>query len=312
MVTNDTFNLKNPCFLKFLKKCNLCPRKCSINRLDGELGFCNASMDVKIAKVSLYYWEEPCISGTSGSGSVFFSYCNLSCVFCQNYKISHEGFGKIVSINRLSEIFIEHQTRGALNINLVTPTHYVPQIIEALKLAKNKGLNIPVLYNSNGYESIDTIKSLRGFIDVYLPDLKYYNDKYAIKYSNAPNYFNTACEVITEMISQVGATKFDHDGIIQSGVIIRHLMLPGLLFDSKKVIDFIYTAFNDDVYISLMNQYIPMNDASTYPEINKILNPNHYDALINYCLTLGITNCFIQDSGTSSRIFVPNFDLSGV
>ncbi|MCB2294910.1 radical SAM protein [Clostridium algoriphilum] len=312
MVTNDTFNLKNPCFLESLKKCNLCPRKCSINRLDGELGFCNASMDVKIAKVSLYYWEEPCISGTSGSGSVFFSYCNLSCVFCQNYKISHEGFGKIVSINRLSEIFIEHQMRGALNINLVTPTHYVPQIIEALRLAKHAGLNIPVLYNSNGYESIDTIRSLRGFIDVYLPDLKYYNDKYAIKYSNAPNYFNNACKVITEMVLQVGETKFDNDGIIQSGVIIRHLMLPGLLFDSKKVIDFIFTTFKDNVYISLMNQYTPMNNSATYPEINKSLNPNHYNALINYCLNLGITNCFIQESGTSSKTFVPNFDLSGI
>ncbi len=312
MINNDSFKLEHPCSLKLLEKCKLCPRKCSINRLAGELGFCNASMDIKIANVSLYYWEEPCISGVSGSGAVFFSNCNLECVFCQNYKISHEGTGKTVSIHRLSEIFLEHQTRGALNINLVSPTHYVPQIIEALKLAKNKGLNIPVLYNSNGYENINTIKALRGFIDVYLPDLKYYDDKYAIRYSKAPNYFNTACEVITEMVSQVGEAKFDHYGIIESGVIIRHLMLPGLLFDSKKVIDFIYNFFHDDVYISLMNQYTPMNNSASYPEINKILNPNHYDALINYCLTLGITNCFIQDSGTSSKTFVPNFDLSGI
>ena len=312
MINKSTEELNNSCFLKLLKKCNLCPRKCNVNRLAGELGFCKASKDVKIAKVSLHKWEEPCISGSLGSGTVFFSNCNLKCVFCQNHEISHEGTGKTVSINRLSEIFLEQQERGALNINLVTPTHYVPQIIESLKLAKSKGLNIPILYNSNGYENIDTIKALRGFIDVYLPDLKYYKDKYAIRYSKAPNYFVTACEVITEMVSQVGEAKFDDTGVIQKGVIIRHLMLPGLLFDSKKIIDFIYTTFNDSVYISLMNQYTPMQVSDKYPEIDKTLNPNHYDALIDYCLTLGITKCFIQESGTSSRAFVPDFDLSGV
>jgi putative pyruvate formate lyase activating enzyme len=295
-----------------LERCNLCPRKCYVNRLDGELGFCKASKDVKIAKVSVHLWEEPCISGTIGSGTVFFSNCNLRCVFCQNNIISQVGTGKTVSINRLSEIFLEQQEKGAHNINLVTPTHYVPQIIEALKLAKNKGLNLPILYNSNGYENISTIKALRGFIDVYLPDLKYYKDKYAIKYSKCPNYFNTASLAITEMFSQVGEPKFDKDGLIQTGVIIRHLMLPGLLFDSKKVIDFIYTTFKDSVYISLMNQYTPMHKASKYPEINKPLNPIHYEALIDYCLTLGIKNCFIQESGTSSKSFIPKFDLSGV
>ncbi|HEY8892884.1 MAG TPA: radical SAM protein [Clostridium sp.] len=309
---NNSLKLSNSNFLKLLGKCNLCPRKCLVNRLEGELGFCRASKDVKIAKVSLYHWEEPCISGSKGSGTVFFSNCNLRCVFCQNYKISHEGNGKTVSINRLSEIFLEQQERGALNINLVTPTHYVPQIIEALKLAKDMGLNIPILYNSNGYENIDTIKSLRGLIDVYLPDLKYYKDKYALKYSNAPNYFNVTRKVITEMVSQVGINTFDDSGIILKGVIIRHLMLPGLLFDSKKVIDFIYNTFNDSVYISLMNQYTPMQDLSEYPEINKVLNPNHYETLINYCLDLGITKCFIQENGTSSKAFIPKFDLSGV
>ncbi|MFT5873989.1 MAG: putative pyruvate formate lyase activating enzyme [Clostridium sp.] len=312
MINNDATELNNSYSLKMLVKCHLCPRNCYVNRLDGELGFCRASKDLKIAKVSMHTWEEPCISGILGSGTVFFSNCNIKCVFCQNYKISHEGNGKIVSINRLSEIFLEQQERGANNINLVTPTHYVPQIIDALILAKSKGLNIPVLYNSNGYENIDTIKALRGFIDVYLPDLKYYKDKYAVKYSKAPNYFTYASEVITEMVSQVGEVKFDADGMIQKGVIIRHLMLPGLLFDSKKVIDFIYTAFNDSVYISLMNQYTPMQVAVNYPEISKPLNPDHYDALINYCLKLGITKCFIQENGTSSKIFVPNFDLSGV
>jgi len=312
MINNNSLKLSNSNFLKLLEKCNLCPRKCLVNRLEEELGFCRAFKDVKIAKVDLHHWEEPCISGSKGSGTVFFSNCNLRCIFCQNYKISHDGYGKTVSINRLSEIFLEQQERGALNINLVTPTHYVPQIIEALKLAKDMGLNIPILYNSNGYENIDTIKSLQGLIDVYLPDLKYYKDKYALKYSNAPNYFNVASKVITEMVSQVGITTFDDSAIIQKGVIIRHLMLPGLLFDSKKVIDFIYNTFNDSVYISLMNQYTPIQGLTGYPEINKVLNPNHYETLINYCIDLGITKCFIQENGTSSKAFIPKFDLSGV
>lgn len=312
MIDKSTVRLNDSCFLKSLEKCNLCPRKCFVNRLDGELGYCNASSEVTIAKVTLHHWEEPCISGVKGSGTVFFSHCNLNCVFCQNHKISQVGYGKTVSINRLSEIFLEQQSRGALNINLVTPSHYVPQIIEALKLAKSRGLNIPILYNSNGYENIDTIKVLRGFIDVYLPDLKYYKDKYALKYSKATNYFACARVVIAEMVSQVGEVKFDNDGIIQKGVIIRHLMLPGLLFDSKKIIDFIYTTFRDSVYISLMNQYTPMYTAYKYPEINKVVNPNHYDALINYCLKIGITRCFIQESGASSEAYVPDFDLRGV
>ena len=312
MINRGTEGLNNACFLNMLEKCNLCPRKCFVNRLDGELGFCMASKDIKVAKVTLYDWEEPCISGTSGSGTVFFSNCNLNCVFCQNHKISQVGTGKIVSITRLSEIFLEQQQKGAHNINLVTPTHYVPQIIEALKLAKSKGLSIPILYNSNAYENIETIRALKGFIDVYLPDLKYYSDKYALKYSKAPDYFNVASEIITEMVSQVGATKFDDDGIIQSGVIIRHLMLPGLLFDSKKVIDFLYTTFSESVYISLMNQYTPMYQAFEYPEINKQLNPTHYDCLIDYCLKLGITKCFIQEGGTATKAFIPDFDLSGV
>lgn len=309
MINKGTEELNDLCFLGMLSKCNLCPRKCSVNRLNGELGFCNASQDVKVAKVSLHQWEEPCISGTVGSGTIFFSNCNLKCVFCQNHTISVGGLGNIVSIERLSEIFLEQQKRGAHNINLVTPTHYVPQIIEALKIAKSKGLNIPILYNSNAYESIDTIKALSGFIDVYLPDLKYCKNKYAIKYSNAPNYFNIASKVIAEMISQVGEAKFDNEGLIQKGVIIRHLMLPNLLFDSKKIIDFIYSTFNDSAYISLMNQYTPMHKAAKYAEINKPLNPTHYDALIDYCITLGITKCFIQESGTCSKDFVPDFDL---
>ncbi|MFL0252181.1 radical SAM protein [Clostridium neuense] len=295
-----------------LSECSLCPRKCNVNRLDNKLGFCSSGENVKISRVSLHNWEEPCISGTKGSGTVFFSNCNLRCVFCQNHTISQEGFGKEVSIERLSEIFLEQQERGAHNINLVTPTHYAYQIVEAIKLSKKNGLSIPILYNSNGYENVETIKMLNGYIDVYLPDLKYFNDKYAIKYSKAPNYFKIASNAIMEMVSQVGAPLFDENNLIKKGVIIRHLMLPGLLFDSKKVIDYIYNTFGDSVYISIMNQYTPMYDAEKYPEINKPLNPKHYDALIDYSLSIGVKNGFIQETGTNSKEFVPEFDLRGV
>lgn len=299
--------------MNLLKECKLCPRKCKVNRLEGKEGFCKSGSKVKISRADLHYWEEPCISGHKGSGTVFFSNCNLGCVFCQNHCISQEGLGKEVSIERLSDIFIELQEKGALNINLVTPTHYVAQIIEALKLAKSKGLSIPILYNSNGYDSLEAIDALKGLIDVYLPDLKYFDDKYSLKYSNAPNYFYNATKAIESMYKQVGNHVFDEDGIIKKGVIIRHLMLPGLLFDSKKIIDYIYKAYGDSIYISLMNQYTPLHKASSYPEINKPLNEKHYESLINYALELGITNAFVQEGGTSSKDFVPDFkSLKGV
>lgn len=217
-----------------LENCTVCPRNCGTNRIQEALGFCRANSKVKIARASLHHWEEPCISGVNGSGTVFFSNCNLKCVFCQNYEISHLGKGKEISIEHLSNIFLELQNKKAHNINLVTPTHYVPQIIEAIKISKSNGLTIPILYNSNGYENIETIKSLKGYIDVFLPDLKYFDDKYAKKYSNCNNYFNTACKATKEMFNQVGEPIFNNDGIIKKGIIIRHLMLPGLLFDTKK------------------------------------------------------------------------------
>lgn len=297
--------------LNMLKQCNLCTRNCNINRLN-TLGFCRASADIKVARAKLHFWEEPCVSGEKGSGTVFFSYCNLRCVFCQNHEISHEANGKEISIERLSEIFLELQAEGANNINLVTPTHYVPQIIEALKMAKTKGLLLPIVYNTNGYDSLDTIKALNGYIDIYLPDFKYFSDKYALKYSKAKGYAKNVLEILKEMLSQVGPAKFDENGIIQKGVIVRHLMLPGLLFDSKKVIDCIYSNFKDDVYISIMNQYTPLNKALNYPEINKTLNPKHYDSLIDYALNLGVKNGFIQEDGTNSKAFVPSFKNEGV
>lgn len=298
--------------LELLKECKLCPRNCGVNRLENKLGFCKSGAGIKVARVSLHHWEEPCISGEKGSGTVFFSECNLKCVFCQNHTISHSGVGKEISTERLSEIFNEQQERGASNINLVTPTHFIPQIIEAIKLARNNGLTLPIVYNSNGYENLEAIRALKGYIDIYLPDLKYYDDKYAVKYSHAPNYFKIAAKAIEEMYSQVGKPSFDNEGLMKRGVIIRHLMLPGLLFDSKKVIDYIYNTFGDNVYISLMNQYTPVNNVENYPEINKPLNPKHYESLIDYCISLGIKNAFIQEEGTVSESFIPNFDLRGV
>lgn len=299
-------------FESMLSKCSLCPRNCMVDRLNGESGWCLAGKSIKIARVSLHEWEEPCISGTHGSGTVFFSNCTLKCVFCQNYKISQEHFGKEISIERLSDIFLELQSKGAHNINLVTPTHYVPQIIEAIKISKSKGLNLPILYNTSSYENVETIRALKGYIDVYLPDLKYFKDAYAVKYSHAPEYFKFASKAIKEMFAQAGEPVFDKDGLIKKGVIIRHLMLPELLFDSKKVVDYIHETFGDKVYLSLMNQYTPMHYSYKYPEINKPLNPKHYDSLIDYCLRIGIKNGFIQDTGTSSENFVPEFDLRGV
>lgn len=298
--------------LSTLKSCNLCPRSCKVNRTSEKLGFCKSTSMIKLAKAYPHMWEEPCISGEKGSGTVFFSNCNLNCIFCQNFEISHEAVGKEVSIERLSEVFLEQQGRGCHNINLVNPTHYVPQIIESIKLAKKNGLIIPIAYNSNGYETVETIKSLKGYIDIFIPDLKYFQDKYAIKYSSAPNYFNIASKAILEMFKVVGEPVFDEAGIMKSGVIIRHLMLPGLLFDSKKIVDFIYKTFGDDVYLSLMNQYTPMYGSVNYPEINKPLNPNHYESLIDYCIDLGYKNAFIQESGTSSEVYVPDFNLSGI
>ncbi|MEL5864600.1 radical SAM protein [Clostridium cochlearium] len=290
-----------------LNQCRLCPRECNVNRLKGEVGYCGASEKLMVSRAALHFWEEPCVSGENGSGTVFFSNCNLKCVFCQNHCISQENLGIEISIERLSEIFLELEENGANNINLVTPTHYAPQIIEALKLSKASGLNIPILYNSNGYDSLDTLKALDGYIDVYLPDLKYYNSKYSLKYSMAKDYFEKASIAIEEMYRQVGKPVFDENGIIKKGIIIRHLMLPGLLFDSKKILDYIHKTFGNNVYISLMNQYTPMFKASNYPEINRKLNEKHYNSIIDYALDLGIKNAFIQESESSSEEFVPDF-----
>jgi putative pyruvate formate lyase activating enzyme len=294
-----------------MQKCNICPRKCNIDRSVNK-GFCGQGDNIVVARAALHMWEEPCISGDKGSGTVFFSGCNLKCVYCQNHSISSLHNGKEITIDRLSEIFLELQDKGALNINLVTPTHYVYQIIEALKIAKDKGLVIPIVYNSSGYESVDTLKLLDGFIDIYLPDFKYYDDTYSIKYSNAPNYFNTASLAIDEMVRQVGKIEFDEFGIMKKGIIVRHLLLPGLINDSKKILDYLYNKYKDSIYISIMNQYTPLPHVKKYPELDRKVSDEEYDELIDYAIDLGITNAFIQEGETCLESFIPEFDNQGV
>lgn len=298
--------------LNLLNKCNLCPRNCNINRNANELGFCGMGKDLFVARAALHFWEEPIISGDKGSGTVFFSGCNLKCVFCQNYQISTNNFGKKITIQRLSEIFLELQEQGAHNINLVTPTPFVPQIIEALKIAKKNGLVIPIVYNSSGYESIETINLLNGYIDIYLPDFKYFDNKYALKYSKCPNYFEYVSASLEEMIKQVGTPQFNKDGMLIKGVIVRHLMLPGLLNDSKKIIHYLVDKYNDDIFISIMNQYTPTNNLDKYKEINKVVDDNDYEELIDYAMDLGIKNGFMQEGETQKTSFIPEFDTTGV
>ena len=256
---------------------------------------------------SLHNFEEPCISGKEGSGTVFFSNCNLNCIYCQNYKISQEEKGYEISIDELADIFLKQQRSGANNINLVTPTMYAYQIIEAIKIAKTKGLNIPIIYNTNGYENVETIKDLAGYIDVYLPDLKYYSNEIAIKYSKAPNYFNIATKAILEMINQVGSPEFDEKGIIKKGVIIRHLVLPGHIQNSKNILKWLKNNVDKKIYISVMAQYFPTYKAKEDKYLNRKLTNREYTEIENYLYMLNIENGYMQDLGKHEEEYVPDF-----
>ena len=289
-------------------KCNLCPRMCDVDREKGEVGYCGAPYDMVIARYSLHMWEEPVISGEAGSGTIFFSYCNMRCCFCQNYEISELHKGNLVSIEEFSDICLELQERGANNINLVTPTHYVDKIIEGLKIARKKGLVIPVVYNSSGYENVETIRKLEGLVDIYLPDFKYYDDIYSLKYSKAKNYFECASSAINEMVRQVNSVEIDDNGIMKKGVIVRHLLLPGMLEDSKKIIKYLYDTFGDKIIISIMNQYTPVRELD-YDELNKSVSDHEYDELIDYAYDLGVRNAFIQEGETQKASFIPDFSV---
>ena len=293
------------------RNCKMCPRNCGVDR-KYSLGACRATDKVKVALASIHSFEEPCISGENGSGTVFFSNCNLRCVYCQNFKISRDGFGKEISVERLAEIFLEQQSRGVNNINLVTPTMYVDSIIEAIKIAKARGLNIPIVYNSSGYEKVETIKKLAGYIDIYLPDFKYATNRLALKYSGVNNYAQSAVSSIEEMIRQVGKPVFDENGIMKKGVIIRHMILPNNVLNSKMVLKKIAEKFKDKAFVSVMAQYFPSGDANKYPEINRKITKEELKEIEDYLIDLNIENGYIQELGEHEEEYVPTFDLSNI
>ena len=295
--------------MNVLKKCNLCPRNCNINRYQ-EKGYCNCTNKIRLALAKPFFYEEPPISGINGSGAIFFSGCNLKCCFCQNTQISKYNYGTEVSIKRLAEIMLELQEQKVHNINLVTPTMYIPQIAKAIKLAKKNGLHIPIIYNSSAYENVDALKLLDGLIDVYLPDFKYYDDTYAIKYSNAPNYSIITKKAIKEMTRQVGKCEFDDNGIIIKGVIVRHLILPGLKNDSKKILQYLFDEYQNNIFISIMNQYTPMKNVPK--KLRSPIKDKDYNDIIDFALDIGIQNAFCQIGGTVSESFIPNFNLEGI
>lgn len=293
-----------------LLSCEVCPHNCKVNRLEGQLGRCKCGDKVKIALASVHHFEEPCISGTNGSGTVFFSGCNLNCKYCQNYEISQLGKGIEISIEELADIFLKQQNKGVHNINLVTPTMYAYQIIEAIKIARGKGLNIPIIYNSNGYENVSTLKALEGYIDVYLPDLKYYDDDLAMRYSGIPHYFENASQAIQEMYRQVGAPKLNEDGIITKGMMIRHLVLPGQIENSKQVLRWIKNNIDENAYINIMAQYFPCYKAKEIEELNRKLTKEEYEEIERFVYDLDIKDGYMQELGEHEEEYVPNFNLS--
>lgn len=287
--------------------CNICPRKCKIDKTLGQTGFCKAGKNIVVAHVQKHMWEEPCISGTKGSGTIFFSGCNLRCKFCQNYKISQNIKGKEYSIDELLNLFLKLQSEGAHNINLVSPTIYVDKIKEAIIIAKKSGLSIPIVYNTSGYENIEIIKSLDGLIDVYLPDFKYFSNILAKKYSLANDYVENAKECIIEMKRQVGNPKIDENGIIKRGLIIRHLILPNNILNSKLVLNFIAKTLGKDTWISLMSQYFPSNKAKFDSKLNRKITKDELKEVVNHMKKLGLNNGYVQDIEENEEKYVPDF-----
>ena len=293
------------------KNCTLCPRKCNIDRTTGKTGFCTMPDTLKVARASLHMWEEPCISGANGSGTIFFTGCNLKCVFCQNHEIAIGETGKEITIPKLVELCFMLEKRGAHNINLVTGSHYIPSIASALRLAKNEGLNIPIVYNTSGYESVASLSLLDGLVDIYLPDFKYVSSILSSKYSHAPNYFEVAKDSLAEMFRQVGTPVFDGD-LLKRGVVVRHLVLPGQVKDSKAVLRYLYDTYGNDIFISIMNQYTPLPHVVDYPEFNRKVTEDEYEEVVNFAIDLGIENGFIQEGETADESFIPAFDFTGL
>lgn len=294
------------------ENCLLCPRKCGINRSTGQTGVCGVSSEIKVARAALHYWEEPCISGKRGSGAVFFSGCSLHCVFCQNREISDGKAGKLISKERLSDIFMELAGKGANNINLVTPGQYIPDIVWAVNDAKSRGMKLPIIYNTSGYENMTELKLLEGIVDVYLPDFKYMDSTLSARYSRAKDYPSVAKQALSEMVRQQPDVVIDDaTGLIQKGVIVRQLLLPGHVNDAKAVLKYLYDTYHDHVYISMMSQFTPIA-LEDYPEINRTVTKREYERLVNYALEIGITNAFIQEGDVAKDSFIPAFDCEGV
>ena len=294
------------------KGCMLCPRECNADRTHGENGICGVSGEgILGARAALHMWEEPCISGETGSGTVFFSGCPLRCVYCQNYALARAEQGEEITVERLADIFTELQEKGASNINLVTPTHYTPQIIEAVQMSRAKGLHLPIVYNCSGYEKVETLRTLEGIVDIYLTDFKYMETEPAKRYSKAPDYPKVAKLALEEMVRQCPEPRFDEQGMMQQGVIVRHLLLPGHLKNAKSVVQYVYETYGDNVYLSLMNQYTPLPQVKDYPEINRKVTEAEYEELVDYAIDLGVENGFIQEGETAEESFIPAFDNEG-
>lgn len=294
------------------ENCLLCPRKCGINRSTGQTGVCGVSSEIKVARAALHYWEEPCISGKRGSGAVFFSGCSLHCVFCQNREISDGKAGKVISKERLSDIFMELADKGENNINLVTPGQYIPDIVWAVNDAKSRGMKLPIIYNTSGYENVTELKLLEGIVDVYLPDFKYMDSTLSARYSRAKDYPSVAKQALSEMVRQQPDVVIDDaTGLIQKGVIVRQLLLPGHVNDAKAVLKYLYDTYHDHVYISMMSQFTPIA-LKDYPEINRTVTRREYERLVDYALEIGITNAFIQEGDVAKDSFIPAFDCEGV
>lgn len=297
----------------YMSDCTLCPRRCHANRAAGQTGFCGQTAQLRAARAALHFWEEPCISGDCGSGTVFFSGCSLQCIFCQNHEIALGESGKVISVERLSQIFLELQEKGAANINLVTAGHFIPQVCRALELSKTHGLSIPIVYNTGSYEEVASLRLLEGLIDIWLPDLKYFSGDLSARYSSAPDYFQVATAAIAEMFRQTPATVFDSKTrLMQRGIIVRHLMLPGQAADSKKILRYLHTTYGDAIYISIMNQYTPLAGVSEIPELNRKVTPEEYRRVLDFADRIGIENGFMQEDGTAAESFIPPFDYEGI
>lgn len=294
--------------VKLLEKCAICPHNCGINRLNNQIGRCKSKATVKVALYSTHNFEEPCISGKKGSGTVFFSNCNMNCVFCQNYEISQQGKGKEISIEELADIFIKQQEKNVENINLVTPTSYVPQIIEAIKISRGNGLKLPIVYNTNGYEKVETLKMLDGYVDIYLPDFKYSDNELGKRLSKVENYFEIATEALKEMYRQTGKAVFNDEGIMQRGMIIRHLVLPNHILNSRKVLKWVNENMHD-VYVSVMAQYFPTYKAKEIDDINRKLTKEEYEQIENYLYRLDLENGYIQELGEHEEEYVPKWNF---